>query len=115
MLTPSEVTEANRQRWTVRAAWNGSVGVFLDVVPEEKHAPRLQATAVFENAVRLGRGLSANGLSVGARPPSAQALLDADFGALGVGARTRPAHARQRPIQHDKVWSARVYPDNNIY
>jgi hypothetical protein len=47
-----EQSDENRQRWTIRAAWNGSVAVYLDVLPDPKSAARLYATAVFADAVR---------------------------------------------------------------
>lgn len=44
--------ESNRPRWFVRAAWDGSVAVSLDLNPEAEHAARLLADALFDDAVR---------------------------------------------------------------
>jgi hypothetical protein len=51
--------ESNKQRWSMVASWDGSVGVALDVRPDKNDAPQLVATAIFQDAVRPAEGLAA--------------------------------------------------------
>ena len=48
----------NRQRWTVQARWDGSVAVYLDVLPNlAEDRPRLLDVSIFGAAVRPGSQL----------------------------------------------------------
>jgi hypothetical protein len=42
----------NRHKWSLVAAWDGSVGIAHEVRPDPEDAARLQATAVFADVVR---------------------------------------------------------------
>lgn len=51
-LSLSERTKGNRQRWTIRAAWDGSVALYLDIFVKEGQAGRLVATEIFKKFAR---------------------------------------------------------------
>jgi hypothetical protein len=60
-LVVREPTEENRQRWTIRAAWDGSVAVFLDVLPRRQDGHdwrRLRSSRVASDLPRKQRSRS---------------------------------------------------------
>jgi hypothetical protein len=51
-LVARETHEENRQRWSAVARWDGSVALYLDVIPESEDIARLTASEIFGAAVR---------------------------------------------------------------
>jgi hypothetical protein len=77
----SERHEDNRQRWTLRARWDGSVAAFLDLRPRAEDAPRLYAEEIFGASIQ----------------PAAHAVasLVADLGGYGRAHVALTFHARR--------------------
>jgi len=46
-----EVSDTNRQRWSLQASWDGSVTTTFDLRPEPEDAARILDTALFANVV----------------------------------------------------------------